>query len=1218
MNKEKNNTADAVEKSDVALREEETLAFWKAEEIFNKSVEKDAPHGDFVFYDGPPFATGLPHYGHILAGTIKDAIPRFWTMNGYRVKRRWGWDCHGLPLENLIEKRLGLATKRDIEELGVQTFNETAREAVLEYADDWKRIIPRMGRFVDMDNDYKTMDPTYTESVWHVFSELNKKGLVYEGFKSMHLCPRCGTTLSNFEVNQGYKDIKDIAVTVKLPLVDEPDTSLLVWTTTPWTLPGNMAAAVNKDIEYVKVRVKTEEGEETVILAKERLSQLGTDEYEVLETVKGKDLVGKSYVPPFNYLQKQDIENKENAWKIYHADYVEIGEEGTGAVHIAPAYGEDDMNLAKENGVPIVHHVNTAGHFMDFVTDFAGLLVKPKDDEASEVTHLDSDIEVVRNLKARNLLLQKENITHSYPHCWRCDTPLLNYATTSWFVKVTDIKDKLVAENKKVKWVPEHVGTSRFGKWLEGARDWAISRQRYWGAPLPIWKNSVTKEYKIFGSLAEMQEYVPKSGNQYFLMRHGESESNVQGIISAQKENNDPLTEKGIDQVQKAAKDLPKGIEYIFHSGFLRTKQTAEAIAEILGVPSENLIEDPRIGELDAGDALEGKTWADHKALYADRKEEFTKDIEGVESRQSVQKRSGEFLYEVDAKYQDKKILIVGHGSSLYALKAVTEGGGIAASITLREEGYLRDFKNAEIRELPFTPMPHNDNFELDYHRPYIDNIDLYEGEVKLERVPDVFDCWFESGSMPYGQNHYPFENLDTFNPKKGKGYPAQFIAEGLDQTRGWFYSLLVLGTALFGKSPYENVIVNGLVLAEDGKKMSKKLQNYPDPAQLADRVGADAIRFYLLASPTMKGEDLNFSEKDVLELHRKNIGRLHNVLAMYEMYADGTKADDDSKNVLDRWIIARLNDLTACVTDGFKNYELDKATRPITDFIDDLSVWYMRRSRDRFKQNLPFGSSALLRDPAVSDTVQNRTALSSAFPRLASETETSDSEDLVKDKALALATLRHVLKTLSLVMAPSMPFYAEYLYGQVKEGKDPESVHLANWPKVKKVDAGVMEEMQIVRDVVTLGLEARSRANIKVRQPLQALKVTHVVHKLRDEYLALIRDEVNVKEIVHEGSLGEGEVALDTTITPELQMEGDAREFIRAIQEMRKQAGLEPSDRITLMVQTSDSGEAVIRTFEKEVTATVGADSISFGNAEGNEITAGEHSLTVELTKRN
>ncbi len=423
MNKVHGRENDSVEvvndvpKSDVALREEAMLEFWREHNIFNKTLEtpagevpvgdkvngeaREAGLGHFVFYDGPPFATGLPHYGHILAGTIKDAIPRFWTMNGYRVERKWGWDCHGLPLENLIEKELGLGTKRDIEEYGVKNFNEKARGAVMRYADEWRTIVPRMGRFVDMADDYKTMDSSYTESVWWVFKSLWDKGLVYEGLKSMHLCPRCGTTLSNFEVNLGYKDIKDIAVTVKLPLLDAAgavtDTSLLVWTTTPWTLPGNTAAAVHNDIEYVKVKVENE----YFILAKGRLAQLGDVVYELVEELKGSDLVGKKYLPPFDYIQKQNHEGAENAWTIYHADYVEVGEEGTGAVHIAPAYGEDDMVLAQAQGVPIIHHVDEAGRFKDFVTDFAGRLVKPKDDDKAEVDHKDTDIEVLKFLQAK-------------------------------------------------------------------------------------------------------------------------------------------------------------------------------------------------------------------------------------------------------------------------------------------------------------------------------------------------------------------------------------------------------------------------------------------------------------------------------------------------------------------------------------------------------------------------------------------------------------------------------------------------------------------------------------------------------------------------------------------------------------------------------------------------------------------------------------------------
>jgi isoleucyl-tRNA synthetase len=1158
------------QKSEVALREEAILAFWEEHQIFNKSIEKDAPQGDFVFYDGPPFATGLPHYGHILAGTIKDAIPRFWTMNGYRVRRKWGWDCHGLPLENLIEKKLGLATKRDIEDYGVKNFNEAAREAVLEYADDWKRIIPRMGRWADMDDDYKTMDATYTESVWWVFSKLNEKGLVYEGFKSMHLCPRCGTTLSNFEVNQGYKDIKDIAVTVKLPLLDEAgnvtETSLLVWTTTPWTLPGNMAAAVHNEIDYVKVKVTQEDKEEFVILAKARLAQLGEVAYEVVGEMKGEALVGKSYLPPFDSWQKQEFENKGNAWKIYHADYVELGEEGTGAVHLAPAYGEEDMNLAKAHNVPIVHHVDSSGHFMPFVEGFNCELVKPKDDDQSGVTHLDADIEVVKKLKESGRLFKKENITHSYPHCWRCDTPLLNYATTSWFVKVTDIKDKLVAENAKVHWVPEHVGTARFGKWLEGARDWAISRQRYWGAPLPIWRNPITKEYKVFGSLADLQKRLPVRNNRYFVMRHAEATSNLTGTINARLNETNPLTENGLTQCVAIANELKdKGITKIVHSGLQRGRETALAIARELGLSEDAVITDERIIEIQVGDNWEGKTWDEFNSNFASEEEKFTKNLPGVEKRLDLIKRVGEFFYEYDENHQNETTLIVGHGSSIFALNAVAEGANMDRVIELKKQGYP---KNAEIKELPFTPMPHNDYYQLDYHRPYIDDFVVFDPDgTKLERVPDVFDCWFESGSMPYGQLHYPFScTEEEFQPKY---FPAQFIAEGLDQTRGWFYSLIVLGTALFDKSPYQNVIVNGLVLAEDGKKMSKKLQNYPDPMELADRIGVDAIRYYLLSAPIMRGEDLNFSEKEALELQRKNIGRLHNVLAMYEQYADGTTAKSDSQNVLDRWIIARLNELITESTAGYKNYELDKATRPITDFVDDLSVWYLRRSRERLKS------------------------------------------DDVADKQLALGTLRFVMRQLSLVMAPSMPFYAEYLWSVIKEESDVESVHLAKWPEGMSADTVLLADMSTARVVVTKALEARTKANIKVRQPLAELKIQT---SLNDVLVKIVEDEVNVKKVTVDESLTS--VWIDEIITPELKAEGEVRELMRGIQEARKVAGLQPQDKVTLLIESSEAGQSLISGSKDLIMKTVGAIALNFGQNEGTEISAGENKFKVVITK--
>jgi len=1162
----------AAPKSEVALREESILAFWQKHDIFNKSLEAPAgaaPVGDYIFYDGPPFATGLPHYGHILASTIKDAVPRFWTMRGYRVPRKWGWDCHGLPLENLIEKKLGLSNKRDIEEYGIKNFNEAARGTVMEYAEDWKQTIPRMGRWADMESDYKTMDSTYTESVWWVFSELHKKGLVFEGYKTMHLCPRCGTTLSNFEVNQGYKDIKDIAVTVKLPLLDErgavTDTSLLVWTTTPWTLPGNLAAAVNQEFEYVKVKI---EGD-FLILAKGRLIQLGDVSYEVIETLKGSDLVGKSYQPPFPYLKTQNFD-QQNVWKIWHADYVELGDQGTGAVHIAPAYGEDDMVLAQANNIPIVHHVDFEGRFKDFVTDFAGYKVKPKDDDEAGVTHLDTDIEIVKALKQNGTLFKKENITHSYPHCWRDDTPLLNYATTSWFVNVPKIKEALVAANNTVKWVPEHVGQNRFGKWLEGARDWAISRQRYWGAPLPIWKNPKTGEAKIIGSLNELKQYVPKSGNRYFLMRHGESYSNAEHKTNSDRTTDKGLTEKGYKEVQAVIDNLrATGITKIIHSPFSRTTQTAQIVAKELGLSEASCIVDDRIVEIAMGD-LEGHPNVDYQKLFQDCTHWCEVRPEGGESWQDVKRRAGAVLYELEETYQNETILIVSHNSPLRMLVATAHGHKMHDGEFDHDKDGVR-FGNAEIREADFLPIPHND-YELDFHRPYIDEVTLVDEDgTKLERIPDVFDCWFESGSMPYGQHHYMGENPVEF---EGTCFPAQFIAEGLDQTRGWFYSLIVLGTALFEKSPFENVIVNGMIMAEDGKKLSKKLQNYSAPIDLANQVGADSMRLYLLNSPIVRGEDLHFSDKEVLELQRKNIGRLHNVLAMYEMYADGTKAGDNSSHVLDKWIVARLNELIAEVTAGYENYELDKATRPIADFIDDLSVWYLRRSRDRLK------------------------------------------DDNVIDKQHALATLRFILRELAKVTAPAMPFYAEYLYRAVRDEDEAESVHLTAWPKGGEVDDGVLTDMVTTRTIVSSALEARTKSGIKVRQPLSLLKVAKE-EEVAIEYVEIIKDEVNVKSVKFieelDGKSSEW-VELDTTLTPELLAEGAVREVIRAVQDLRKEQNLVPVDRIILTVHTNEVGQVALKNHQEIFQKTVGASQLEFAETLGTEVVSGEHHFVIAI----
>ena len=919
----------SVEKSEAAKREEDILKFWQEREIFKKTLEKAAPNGDYVFYDGPPFATGLPHYGHIVASVIKDVVPRYWTMRGYHVPRVWGWDCHGLPIENIVEKELNFKHKKDIEAMGVAKFNEFCRDRVLTYAAEWEKIIPRIGRWVDMKNAYRTMDKPFMESVWWVFKQLYDKGLVYEDYRSMHICPRCETTLSQQEVSEGYKDVKDIAVTVKFRVKNPEklglsgDTHLLAWTTTPWTLPGNVALAVGEDIAYGTF----EENGATMIRAQ------GDG------ALRGRDLVGLEYEPPFDYyINNTKLKNRENGWKVYAADFVTT-DTGTGIAHEAPAFGADDWELLKKVHLPFVQHVNGDGTMKSEVKDFAGLEVKPRSDD--DRVRLGTDIAILKYLQDHDLLFSKENVIHLYPHCWRCDTPLLNYATSSWFVKIEEQKKSILKNARLINWSPAHIKEGRWGKWLLGARDWSISRQRFWASVIPVWRCEKCKAQRVFGGASELEE--------------------------ASGEKIDDLHKHVVDEI---------------------------------------------------------------------------------------------------------------------TIPCVCEG--------------------------------------------------------TMHRIPDVLDTWFDSGSMPYGERHYPFENKENFE----KVFPAQFIAEGLDQTRAWFYYMHILATSIFNRNAFQNVIVNGIVLAEDGKKMSKKLKNYPDPMDVVNKYGADALRFYLLASPVVGAENLSFSEKGVDEIVKKNIGRLANVLAFYQLYANDTPRDWKSEHILDRWILLRLDQLIRKVSKGFETYQLDAAARPLTEFIDDLSTWYLRRSRERFSAR---GRSA------------------------------SGGKEEGADKRAALATLRYVLHDLARVSAPPMPFFAEHLFQAVREGEDEESVHLTVWPEPRatvnfiqrmlgrgKEEEQILTAMEALRKLVSQALEARDKAGIKVRQPLNNIQLSAVsFQKINEELLQIMKDEVNVKEVVADQNLKEEEVRLDTTITDELREEGQVREFVRAIQNARKEAGLTPRDKV-------------------------------------------------------
>jgi len=1148
-------------KSETAKREEETLAFWKKERIFDETLKQAEGADPFVFYDGPPFATGLPHYGHLLPGTIKDVIPRYQTMRGKYVRRQWGWDCHGLPIENIIEKEVGLNSRKDIEGYGIERFNRAAREAVLRYDKDWKEYIPRTGRFVDMEHPYTTMDSNYTESIWWAWKELSAQGLVYEGYKPMQVCPRCETTLSNFEVAQGYKDITDLSATVKFALVDEKETYILAWTTTPWTLPGNAALAVSKKIEY---GIYEQEGKNYIVAESRAEKTLGAKPYRLIREISGEELVGKKYTPPFlEFYNDEKLENRENGWKVYAGDFV-TDTDGTGIVHIAPAFGADDMMLGRAEKLPFIQHVRMNGE-IEGIGGLSGMQAKPKEDPQK------SDIEVVKYLAHKGLLFAKEKIVHPYAHCWRCDTPLLNYAASSWFIKVTDIKNKLISENKKIGWTPGYVGSARFANILEDAPDWAVSRARFWGAPIPVWKCDTCDTQEIVGSVEELKKRARTSGNTYFVMRHGFSESNEKHVVSNAPGSPHHLTEKGKEEAAEAAKILNgKGIDLIVSSPFLRTKETAEIIRNSLGLPEDRVIVDDRLAEIHTG-IFDGKDVSEYHNFFSSIAEKFTKTPEGGENLMDVKRRAMAVLIELEHEHKGKKILIVTHEYVSWMLTLGAEGGDIPRGVAIKEP--KDDFlKTGEWMELSFPAIPRNSDFELDLHRPYIDEITLEcSCGGTMKRIPEVFDCWVESGSMPFAQFHYPFENKKLFE----KNFPADFIAEGVDQTRGWFYSMLVLGTALFGRAPYKHVIVNGTVLAEDGQKMSKRLKNYPDITEIIERYGADALRFYLVSSPAVHAEDLRFSEKGVDEIHKKIILRLINIVSFYNLYKEHLpKEEIDSDNVLDKWISARFFETASLVTKGFDEYEIDRGLRPILDFVDDFSTWYVRRSRERVKGD--------------------------------------DGEE----RARAVTTLRRTLLGTAKIIAPVMPFLAEEIYRAVEGEK--KSVHLEAWPDAPYYDEKVIKDMAEVRACASNALLLRMDAGIKVRQPLSTLKIKneHSV-VIRNESLSeILKDEVNVKEVVSDGTI-EKDIFLDTNITENLREEGYMRELVRALQDVRKKKGLSPHDRVSVAVSSDFAGAGLIGKFEGEIKRAILADSITFGESvSGETISLDGATFSVDIQK--
>ncbi|NBD73660.1 class I tRNA ligase family protein [Patescibacteria group bacterium] len=1130
---------DAPHASETARREEEILAFWKEQKIFEATLTQRAPKGEFVFYDGPPFATGLPHYGSLLSSVIKDVIPRYKTMRGYHVRRVWGWDCHGLPIENMIEKELGLKYKQDILAYGIDNFNEACKQSVLRFADEWERYVDRIGRWVDFKGAYRTMDNDYIESVWWALKKIYDDGKLYEGRKVLLYCPHCETPLSKAEIamDDSYEEVTEESVYVKCKLKDAekhgyPEhTYFVAWTTTPWTLPGNVALAVGEEIDYVLVA----EHDEYLILAKE-LHKAVAPTARIEREVKGKDLVGLSYEPVFE-IAKVDAEQKENAFTVLPADFVTT-EDGTGIVHTAVIYGEDDYHLGLAHDLPMVPLLSASGHFTDDAPAFMhGQYFK------------DAETSIKDDLEERGLLFKREMHTHSYPHCHRCGTPLIYVALTSWFINIGKIKKRMQETNQFINWVPEHLRDGRYQNILENAPDWTISRNRFWASPLPIWRNEETGKLVVIGSRDELQKRTKVSGNAYLVIRHGQAQSNVGHYISSDINDDNPLTEEGEAQIRRAAQRLKdEELDLIITSPFMRTSQTAAIVREELDLPQEQVVVDARLGEINLG-VLNGKPIDAYKETHPTYADRFDSGPEGGESLQDVRRRLGAFLYEIERTYQGKRILLVTHEYAAWGLFGAAAGAGRDELIAMRGEG--EDFiGNGEVRVLPFTPLPHNHDFELDLHRPYIDEVELIDTDgTPLTRVPEVIDGWVESGSMPFSQYHYPFENREEFEVS----FPGDFIAEYIAQTRTWFYYLHAMSILLFDKASFKNVVTTGTILAEDGSKMSKSKQNFTDPLANLDRYGADAVRFYLMSSPVMAAEDMRFTDEELREAHNRVVNLLWNTTSFYQLYAHFDHAGidpSDSPSVLDAWILARLNQLTDEVTEAYDRFDTIHATRPLRVFIEDLSTWYVRRSRDRFK-----GADE-------------------------------------RDRAFALATTRAVLLRLAQLAAPTMPFIAESVYRAA--GGDELSVHLTDWPSAGRVDHDVLDAMLDVRSAVTLGLQARASAGIKVRQPLAQLTLQSDRLRGLTQCIELVKDEVNVKA-VHFDPSQEEPVALTTTITPELQAEGDVREVLRHVQQLRKEAGLQPEDRIRLSVATNEAGMALVRAHEALLTGPAGVAELSF-----------------------
>ncbi|OGN28548.1 MAG: hypothetical protein A3H54_04810 [Candidatus Yanofskybacteria bacterium RIFCSPLOWO2_02_FULL_41_13] len=1107
-----------------------------------------------MFFEGPPTANGRPGIHHFLGRAFKDLFCRYKVMRGFFVLRKAGWDTHGLPVEIEIEKELGFKNKKDIEDYGIGKFNKKAKESVWKYKSEWEEMTRKMGFWLDLKNPYITYQNDYIESLWHIIQQIWKKKLLYLAHKVVPFCTRCGTSLSSHEVAQGYKTITDRSVIVKFPISPDslsriadprlrsnrdnfqfpnkfqvPKNSklyILAWTTTPWTLPGNVALAVGKDIDYVLAEV----GAEYFIVAKDLVEKVfgGATSYKLQATsYKGSDLVGLEYEPLFGIKELKS----RNSYKVYDADFVST-EEGTGVVHTAVMYGEDDYNLGTKLELPKFHTVDELGKFVGVSKELDGKYVKSK--EAENL--------IIRQLEIRNLLLKVKDFEHDYPFCWRCDSPLLYYAKSSWFIKMSAVKDDLLKNNQKINWFPEHIKEGRFGQWLKEGKDWAFSRERYWGTPLPIWKCQKCDSYKVIGSVAEMEKFSTVASakkNNYYILRHSHTsrDEKEKMIISSElKLDKYHLTPEGRKQIEKNAELIKNnhGIDLIYSSPFIRTTETAEIVAKLLHL---KIHKDDKLGEIYHG-GCDGKPHS--SCPMKDTRKDFEDKVhETGESWNDVRRRMFDFMSDMEGKYSGKNILIVSHGDPLWLLNGIAAG---ARADEFMEDTDGKKYAYAGLgyfSKLLWKRIPRNEYGELDLHRPFIDDVYLKCSDcgASMKKILDLIDVWFDSGAMPFAQWHWPFKDqkskskeqkLETENSGKmfKEQFPADFIVEGIDQTRGWFYTMLAVSTLLGKGTPYKNVMSLGHVLDEKSKKMSKSKGNVVSPFEVMDKVGADAARwyFYTINQP---GEYKNFVLKDVEGKLKGFIFTLQNCVRFYELYrAEGDTIHPElteESHLLDKWVVSKLNGLIAEVSDALDKYDPTTAARAIEKFtVEDLSNWWLRRSRKRKE---------------------------------------------------AMGLLRFLLIELSKVISPFTPFIAEDIYrrlnqkSNIKNQNESESIHLADWPKSDKklVNKKLEEEMEEVRSVVASGLALRKEKQMKVRQPLAKLTLLQIPNpksQIPSELLDLVKEELNIKEIAY-SSKQEQKVMLDIELSQVLINEGYARELIRQIQDMRKEAKYKLNEKI-------------------------------------------------------